>query len=257
MSGRFYKLPIDVAALRSIRPADKVIYAVLADRMGTNGSCWPGVRRLAQDSGLDAATVPQSVKRLERAAMVKVERRGNGRSNVYRLTPQSAWKTQALEKPKRLENPHTGARKTHAQARANDLHNQTDQLNQTQEARRQKAPPDPRVRQFIDLFSKSFQTAQGRSYVVTGAKDGATVKRLLAAMDREGLDALAELQRAAGNMLADDWACDKASIGLLSAQINKWRGKPTTTSQRRKPASFTPAISTVDYDSLAIPAENP
>ena len=41
---RFYKLPADVAAREDLSGNDKVLYAVLADKMGGNGRAWPGFR---------------------------------------------------------------------------------------------------------------------------------------------------------------------------------------------------------------------
>jgi len=87
------------------------------------------------------------------------------------------------------------------------------------------APPDPRVKTFIDWFCKAHQTATGTSYVVCGAKDGALIKGLLRKLDGDGRDPLVDLQAAAEAMLADKWGKDRASIGLLSSQINTWRKK--------------------------------
>jgi hypothetical protein len=51
------------------------------------------------------------------------------------------------------------------------------------------------------------------------------VKRLLRKLDGDGRDPLVELQAAAEAMLADGWGRDRASIGLLSSQVNTWRKK--------------------------------
>jgi len=92
-----------------------------------------------------------------------------------------------------------------------------------------KSPPDPRVKTFIDFFCKTYAAAVGKPYIVTGGKDGATIKRLLAAVGGNGIDPLQELQQATGNMLADTWGRGRASIGLLASQINSWRSKATST----------------------------
>ena len=87
------------------------------------------------------------------------------------------------------------------------------------------APPDPRVKTFIDWFCKAHQTATGTSYVVCGAKDGALIKGLLRKLDGDGRDPLVDLQAAAEAMFADGWGREHASIGVLASQINTWRKK--------------------------------
>ena len=107
-----------------------------------------------------------------------------------------------------------------------------------------KPPPDSRVKSFLDFFCKTYADTVGRPYVVTGGKDGATVKRLLRTVSPE------DLQRAARNMLADAWARDKADIGLLASKVNSWLGAPSTTPKRQ--GGFTPAgTSAADYSGLA------
>ena len=104
MSEKFYKLLADLAARKDLTSASKVLWAVLADRMGDNGYCWPGVRTLVEDTGLDVKTVLRATKELEDAGRLKVERRGSGRVNFYHLlTDESAGEMglPALEKRER------------------------------------------------------------------------------------------------------------------------------------------------------------
>lgn len=139
-AGRFYKLWADVASRRDIPPAAKVLSSVLEDRMGKNGCCWPGVRTLAKDCGVNESTISEAVSRLEEVGMLIVERRVRGAcrsTNIYRLAPKSAWKIPTPRKPKRTENPRAGARKNHTEAHGKTIHNQIDQLNQNNAA----APP--------------------------------------------------------------------------------------------------------------------
>ena len=135
MNERFYKLPVEIARRRDLTSAGKVVWAALADRVGNNGFCWPGVRTAADDTGLDVKTVLRATKELERAGLLEVERRGNGRVNYYRIVPdQSAGETPAPAKQKRWRNGTTGAGEMPAQALEKLQHNQTkepDQLNQS------------------------------------------------------------------------------------------------------------------------------
>jgi len=45
----FPKFPKSLAARPDLPAATKLVYAALADRMGTNGHCWPGYDRLGRD----------------------------------------------------------------------------------------------------------------------------------------------------------------------------------------------------------------
>ncbi len=87
------------------------------------------------------------------------------------------------------------------------------------------ASPDSRVATFKDWFAERYKAEFGKSYVFRHAKEGRLVKGVLGALDQDDAvsDALDELKAAAEAMFADDWGRDKAAIGLLSSQINKWR----------------------------------
>ncbi len=78
--------------------------------------------------------------------------------------------------------------------------------------------PDPRVRIFIDWFHDEYaKRRNGAKYVVKGAKDGETVKRLLAVHDLE------RLKRHAVILLTTDeeWVeSTDRGIGILSSKIN-------------------------------------
>ena len=57
MNGKFYKLPQDLAARTDLTPSAKLVYAVIADRIGANGKCWPGERSISRDAGMGLMTV--------------------------------------------------------------------------------------------------------------------------------------------------------------------------------------------------------
>ena len=92
----------------------------------------------------------------------------------------------------------------------------------------------------MDWFCATYKTATGNRYIVSGGKDGATVKRLLRQLDGDGRDPVAELQAATGAMLADPWGRERASIGLLAGQINTWRSKarPEQSRENRYASGF-------------------
>ncbi len=102
---RFYKLPVEIACRRDLPASAKLIFAIIADRIGANNDCWPGIRSLAQDSGLNVSTVVECLRVLEAKRIAIIDHRGSGRTNHYQLADKSAWKIQARGKSKRTENP--------------------------------------------------------------------------------------------------------------------------------------------------------
>ena len=229
---KFYKLDQDLTARRDLSAFDKVLYAVLVDHIGRNRDGWPGVRRLAKCTGTKSHdTVENGLLALERAGLVVIDRRGKGKLNHYRLSappdgtvspPQSAPAGGTPRRHKRTTRRYTGVPAGGTEAHRLAVQNQTDPLNQTKESRR-KAPPDPRVREFIDWFAAEYHRALGRTYIVTGGKDGATAKRLLKSLS------LDQMKQATASMLSDQWGRQKASIGLLASQINAWLNSPAQT----------------------------
>jgi hypothetical protein len=80
----------------------------------------------------------------------------------------------------------------------------------------------------------------GHPYIVCGAKDGQTAKRLLRVIGG-GDEAVERLLDAARAMLADPWGRERASIGLLSSSINTWVRRalpPESTWAPRMPSDF-------------------
>lgn len=134
-SQKFYKLPVEIAARKDLTPASKIVLAVLADRIGDNGYCWPGVRMLATDTGLTTTGILGCLRLLENRGLVEVKRRGIGKANHYRLTSGSAQQSYALNKPERLGKLNSAAQQSGAQALNRVEPNQTDQLNQTKDIR--------------------------------------------------------------------------------------------------------------------------
>lgn len=61
-----------------------VLWAIL-DRIGTDGTAWPGYGRIAKDTGLHRATVARSVVNLVQTGFLHRESGGPGKSNRYRL----------------------------------------------------------------------------------------------------------------------------------------------------------------------------
>ena len=78
-----------IAPRRDLNATDKLVYQMIAYRVGNNDHAWPTVRKLAKDTGLHPDTVVACVGRLEAAGLIRVQRPGLLRrklSNRYFLT---------------------------------------------------------------------------------------------------------------------------------------------------------------------------
>ncbi len=98
---KFYKLLASIASRKDITGNAKVLLSVIANRIGRNGDCWPGVRTLAKDTGLSVDTVISCVRKLEKARLLIVTSNGKGRSNFYSIPPEAleGVERSALEEP--------------------------------------------------------------------------------------------------------------------------------------------------------------
>ena len=124
---KFYKLNQEVTARQDLKASDKIILAIIQNYQDINGKAWPGKRTLQSKSGLSGKTVLVSIKRLETAGLLEVERRGNGKSNHYK----SGVETIPVSKVSRCNNDTTGGVETTPEA-VTKLHRiKTDLLNKT------------------------------------------------------------------------------------------------------------------------------
>jgi len=63
----------------------KVTYAMFLSYAWNNDSCFPGQERLAHDMGMTRPRVTQLIAELERAGLVSIQRRGQGKTNLYTI----------------------------------------------------------------------------------------------------------------------------------------------------------------------------
>jgi len=113
---KFYKLPADLAARTDLTPGEKVVWAVLANRIGDNGFCWPGVRLLADDTGLTVNGILKCLRSLERKHLLRIEHQGSGKVNHYRLADGSAQQSLAPNGVKRPTELDTSAQRSCTEA---------------------------------------------------------------------------------------------------------------------------------------------
>lgn len=63
----------------------KITYAMFLHYAWHKDSCFPGQDRLAVDMGMSRPRVTEFIKELERASLVAITRRGQGKTNLYKI----------------------------------------------------------------------------------------------------------------------------------------------------------------------------
>ena len=83
--GGFTQVPNFVLKSTAISPGAKLAYSMLLHYAWQNDYCYPGQERLASDMGVVKRSVVSYMQELESAGFIVVERRGQGKSNMYEL----------------------------------------------------------------------------------------------------------------------------------------------------------------------------
>ncbi len=84
-AGGFTQIPNVLLQTPDLSNNAKVVYAQLLSYAWNNDRCFPGQERMATDSGASKSTVNRAVIELERAGWLEIQRRGQGKTNVYTL----------------------------------------------------------------------------------------------------------------------------------------------------------------------------
>lgn len=63
----------------------KLIYALFLHYAWHKDSCFPGQGRLGEDIGMSRTRVNEFIQELERAGLVEITRRGQGKTNIYKI----------------------------------------------------------------------------------------------------------------------------------------------------------------------------
>jgi hypothetical protein len=81
--GGFTQVPNFILRDPGLSPGAKVVYAMFLSYAWHNESCFPGQERLAQDIGMSRSRVTEFISELSRAGLVTIQRRGQGKTNIY------------------------------------------------------------------------------------------------------------------------------------------------------------------------------
>src|SRR5450631_419291 len=81
----FTQVPNFLLKSKKLSAGDKMTFAMLLSYAWQNDFCFPGQVRLAQDLGLHERNVRRHLKSLEAIGLLSIQRRGQGKTNVYEL----------------------------------------------------------------------------------------------------------------------------------------------------------------------------
>ena len=85
LQGGFTQVPNFILKDPLISVGAKVAYAMFLSYAWHNDSCFPGQDRLAEDMGLTRVRVTQLIGELELAGLISIQRRGQGKTNLYTI----------------------------------------------------------------------------------------------------------------------------------------------------------------------------
>ncbi len=83
--GGFTQVPNFILRDGSLSLGAKVAYSMFLHFAWNNESCFPGQDRLAEHMGMSVSRVNEYIKELEAAGLVEITRRGQGKTNFYKV----------------------------------------------------------------------------------------------------------------------------------------------------------------------------
>jgi hypothetical protein len=83
--GGFTQVPNFILKDANLSIGAKVTYAMFLSYAWHNDSCFPGQERLAEDMGMSVSRVNEFIKGLESAGLIEIIRRGQGKTNIYKI----------------------------------------------------------------------------------------------------------------------------------------------------------------------------
>ena len=85
LQGGFTQIPNFILKDSKLSVGAKVAYAMFLSYAWHNDSCFPGQDRLAEDMGLTRVRVTQLIGELEQSGLITIQRRGQGKTNLYTI----------------------------------------------------------------------------------------------------------------------------------------------------------------------------
>ena len=86
----FTQVPNFILKSKKLTAGDKMTFAMLLSYAWQNDYCFPGQVRLGEDLGMHETNVRKHLKALETIGLLAIQRRGQGKTNVYELNLKPA-----------------------------------------------------------------------------------------------------------------------------------------------------------------------
>jgi len=81
----FTQLPNFILRDPNLSVGAKATYALFLSYAWHNNLCFPGQERLANDMGMSIGSINAFIKELEALGLIEIERRGQGKTNIYTI----------------------------------------------------------------------------------------------------------------------------------------------------------------------------
>ena len=106
-AGGFTQIPNILLRTPDLSSQAKIVYAQLLSYAWSNDRCFPGQERMGENLGASRTSIYRALQELQDAGWLEVERRGQGKTNIYVLkyVVDNPRKTKAdVSKVKHLES---------------------------------------------------------------------------------------------------------------------------------------------------------
>ena len=117
----FTQIPNFILKNPELSVGAKVTYAMFLSYAWHNDSCFPGQERLAEDMGMSRSRVTEFVGALEKAGLVTIQRRGQGKTNFYTIHFHVKWKGKSRRQQRDVGRPTSRSRQVNLQKSAGQL----------------------------------------------------------------------------------------------------------------------------------------
>lgn len=84
----FTQVPNFILKNKNLTVGEKMTFAMFLSYAWHNDRCFPGQEKLAKDIGAGVRSVNRFIKGLEKKGFLTIQRRGLGKTNIYKLTYQ-------------------------------------------------------------------------------------------------------------------------------------------------------------------------
>ncbi len=84
-AGGFTQIPNILLNTPDLTANAKIVYAKLLSYAWNNGRVFPGQERMAEEIGSSQPTIARAIAELEQQGWLEIQRRGQGKTNIYIL----------------------------------------------------------------------------------------------------------------------------------------------------------------------------